>query len=102
MQNQHRQMGSWLQWLPAFLIGLLLGGLNGAIAMWLLAPRTGKQTRSQLYKGGEKLRHQALDGMEELVSEAGDKAHELTESVSKGMGDLQHQAEELIKEGKKK
>lgn len=102
MQGQHSEKGSSLQWLPAFLIGLVLGGLNGAMAMWLLAPRTGKQTRLQLYKGGEKLRNRAIDGMEGMVSEAGDKAHEFTDSVIKGVGDLQHQAEELLKEGKKK
>jgi gas vesicle protein len=86
----------------AFMFGLVLGGLTGAVTMWLMAPRTGKQTRSQLYKGGEKLRHQAIDGMEEIVSEAGDMAHELTDSVNKGVGELQHHAQDLLNEGKKK
>lgn len=87
--------------LPAFLFGLVLGGLAGAVTMWLMAPRTGKQTRSQLYKEGDKLRHQAIDGMEDMVSEAGDKAHEFTDSVNRGVGELQHHAQDLLKEGKK-
>ena len=63
MNGQHREGSSSANRLPAFLAGLLLGGLAG----WrggrccLLAPRTGKQTRSKIQKQGAKLREQAAD-----------------------------------------
>ncbi len=40
--------------LPTFAVGLLLGGLVGAAVMLLVAPRSGKKTRSRIQKqGGE-------------------------------------------------
>ena len=94
---------------PGFLAGLLLGGLAGlalgalagAAAMLLLAPRSGKQTRSQIQKRGAKLRHQAVDSVEEAVTEAGDKVQQFTDSVQKGVGDLQQHAQDMLGEGKK-
>jgi len=109
MNGQHSEGSSSANRLPGFLAGLLLGGLAGlvlgglagAAAMLLLAPRTGKQTRSQIQKRGAKLRHQAADSMEELVTEAGDKAHQFVDSVHKGVGELHQRGEELLGEAKK-
>jgi gas vesicle protein len=36
------------------LAGLLVGGLAGAVAMLLLAPQSGKDTRMQISEGGRK------------------------------------------------
>ena len=83
------------------LVGLLLGSLVGAAAMLLLAPRSGKQTRSKIEKQGAKLRHQAAESMDDMVTEAGDKAHQFTESVQKGVGDLQQHAQDMLGDGKK-
>lgn len=101
MKSQHHEDGSSANWLPAFLVGLLFGGLAGAVAMWLLAPRAGEKTRFQIQKQGEKLREQATEGFEEVVTEAGDKIHQLTESVQKGVGELQKQTQSVLSMGKK-
>lgn len=82
--------------LPAFLAGLLLGALVGAGAMLLLAPRAGKQTRSKIQKQGAKLREQAADSMEEIVTTAGDKAHQVTDTVQQGVGELQQHAQDML------
>ena len=83
------------------LVGLLLGSLVGAAAMLLLAPRTGKQTRAKIEKQGAKLRHQAAESMDDMVTGAGDKAHQFTDSVLQGVGDLQQQAQDMLGDGKK-
>jgi gas vesicle protein len=109
MNNQPNEDSSNVSGLPTFLAGLLfgglagllLGGLTGAAAMFLLAPRAGKQTRSKLQKQGAKLRHQAAESMEEAVSEAGDKAHEFTDNVQKGVDGLQQRGQEMLTKGKK-
>ena len=109
MNGQHSEDSSSANRLPGFLAGLLLGGLAGlvlgglagAAAMLLLAPRAGKQTRSQLQKQGVKLRHQAAESMEEVVTDAGDKAHKFADSVHKGVGELQQHAQDMLGEAKK-
>ena len=82
--------------LLAFFAGLLLGSLTGAVAMLLLAPRKGKKTRAQLLKKGEKLRHQAAESMEDAVSEAGNKAHQVADGMQKGASDLQQGAQDML------
>ena len=100
--NDHRSEGSFsVGRLLVFLAGLALGALVGAAAMLLLAPRAGKQTRSQLQKQGMKLRHDAVESMEDVVTEAGDKANQFTDSVQKQARELQQQAQELLREGRK-
>lgn len=99
-----------------FFVGFLSGGLVGALVMLLLAPHTGKQTRSKIQKKGAKLRRQATEGVEDVVAEAGDMAHQFTEdmqasvhesaesiqnSVHKGVSDLQQRGQEVLAEVKK-
>ena len=38
------------------LVGMVIGGLAGAVAMLLLAPQSGKDTRTQIQKKGIELR----------------------------------------------
>ena len=96
MNGQYHEDSSSGNWLATFAAGLLLGGLVGAVAMLLLAPRAGAKTRSQLQKQGAKLRHQMTEGMEEVVAGAGDKAQQITDSVQQGVGDLQQHAKTML------
>lgn len=96
MNGQRNENGSGANWLPIFVVGLLFGGLVGAVTMLLLAPRAGAKTRSQLQKQGEKLRHQMTEGMEDVVAGAGDKAQQITDSVQQGVGDLQQHAKTML------
>ena len=97
MKARQSDNGFGINRLPALLAGLLLGALAGAVAMLLLAPRSGERTRSQIQKQGEKLRHQAAESMDDAVSEAGDKAHQWTNSVQSGVGELQQHAQEMLR-----
>ncbi len=80
-------------WFGGFFIGFLCGGLLGALVMLLQAPNTGKQTRSKIQKEGAKLRRQATEGIEDVVAEASDIAHQFTDnvqaSVNKGTDSVQ-------------
>jgi len=101
MKNRHSNGGSRVNQLLVFLAGLLIGALAGAVAMLLLAPRSGEKTRSQIQKQGAKLRHQAAESMDDAVTEAGNKAHQFTDSVQSGVEDLQQHAQELLRESTK-
>jgi len=96
MNGKRSKGNSWANRLPAFVAGLLLGGLAGAAAMLLLAPRSGEKTRSEIQKQGEKLRHQAAESMDDVVTGAGDKAHQFTDSVQDEVDDLHQRAQELF------
>lgn len=96
MSGKRSRSSFWVSLLAAFLTGLLLGGLAGAAAMLLVAPRSGERTRSAIQKQRSKLRHQAAESMDDMVTEAGDKAHQFTNSVQHGVDDLQHHAQELL------
>ena len=96
MKNKRNKSGSSAQRLPIFAVGLLLGGLIGAAAMLLLAPRSGKKTRSRIQKQGAKLRDEAVESMEDVVTDAGDKAHQFTDSVQKGASELQQHAQDML------
>jgi len=101
MKGRHSDGGSKVNRLLVLLAGLLLGALTGTVAMLLLAPRSGEKTRSQIQKQGAKLRHQAAESMDDAVTEAGDKAHQFTDSVQSGVGELQQHAQEFLRESTK-
>ncbi len=127
MKNQRSEEGINASGVIGFFVGFLSGGLIGALVMLLLAPRTGEQTIRKIQKKADKLRRQATEGMEDVVTEAGDMAHQFTDnvqatvrkgsdslqssvnkgtdsvqnSVHKGVGDLQKRGEELLAEVKK-
>ena len=94
----HRQSadGSFGKWLSAFLVGLLFGGLVGAAAALLLAPRSGRKTRSQLQKQGENLFEQVTEGVDDVVTHVGSKAGHLADGIQKGVEDLQKSAQGLV------
>ena len=64
-----------------FLAGLLLGGLVGAGAMLLLAPQSGKRTRTQIRRKSRDLREQATETMEVGVHQVRAQAHKVTNSI---------------------
>jgi gas vesicle protein len=96
MNSQHSEKRFNAHSLLNFSAGFLMGSLIGAGAMLLLAPRTGKQTRSKIEKQGVKLRDQAVESMEEAVNSAGDKAQHFTEGVHKEADELQQYAHDMI------
>jgi len=53
-------------------MGLLAGGLAGAVTMLLLAPQSGRETRRQIREKGIELRDRATGIIEEAVAQVPD------------------------------
>lgn len=63
------------------LIGMVAGGLVGAVTMLLLAPQSGKDTRMQIQKKGIELRDRATEIMEDTVAQVRTNANRLTTGI---------------------
>jgi gas vesicle protein len=83
-----------------FLAGLLIGCLAGAGTMLLLAPQSGKQTRSTIQHRSIELRDQAVDTMEDAVAQARVTARQVTDGVHEQAEGLQQRGQELLDEQK--
>ena len=73
-------------------IGLLVGGLVGAVAMLLLAPQSGKDTRLQIQRKGIELRDQTSKMLEDTMSQVRSSAGKISVGGRR-------KAEELIQQG---
>lgn len=60
------------------LVGMLIGGLAGAVTMLLLAPQSGKETRKQLQEKSIELRDRTTEIVEDAVAQVRTKANTLT------------------------
>jgi gas vesicle protein len=85
-----------------FLGGLLLGGLVGAGAMLLLAPQSGKKTRTQIRRKGRDLRKQTTKGIEDGVDQVRAKAHQVTTSIHDQAEDLQQRSQDVVDQQKER
>jgi gas vesicle protein len=82
--------------LEGFVAGLLVGGVAGAAAMLLLAPRSGKKTRADIKKKGKKLRKQFVRTVDEATAQVRAKAQQITDDVAEQAGDLQQRGQDVI------
>lgn len=73
-------------------IALLVGGFAGAMTMLLLAPQSGKDTRSQIQKKGIELRDQTSKMVEETMTRVRSSANKI--AIGGHM-----KAEELLQQG---
>ena len=77
------------------LFGLLIGGLSGAIAMLLLAPRSGKKTRAQIKQKGIQVRDRTSEKLDTALERVRSETHAITTGV-------QDKAEQLKQRGQDK
>ena len=96
MDNQ--ETGNIAKYVWSFLVGLLLGGLTGAMAMLLLAPQSGKETRDQIRQQGIELRDQTVKTVEDAVAQARGKAHQIADDVHEQAGELQQRGQDMLDE----
>lgn len=87
-------------YLSGLLAALLIGSLAGAVAMLLLAPRSGKKTRAKLQRQGHDLREQAGETMEDAMEQARDKTEQITHDVRKQAGKLEQRGQKMFDEQK--
>jgi len=80
------------------LLGMLIGGLAGAVTMLLLAPRSGKDTRMQIQEKGIELRNLTTEMVEETVAQVRSNANKLTVGGREKLKELKQQGQELVVE----
>lgn len=92
---------------PGFLTGLVMGGLIGATAGLMLAPKSGEQLRAQLRTKSEEVRQQVTQAAEDarqrteiLVEDTKTKAESLLEKTKAQAEDLQRRSKEIVTTGK--
>ena len=83
-----------------FLGGLLLGSVAGAGVMLLMAPQSGKKTRKQLLRKGQKVRKQTAKTVKHKVEQVQDKANQVSTSIHEQVEDLQERAQDVIDDQK--
>jgi gas vesicle protein len=60
------------------LVGMLIGGLAGAVTMLLLAPQSGKDTRKQIQDKGIELRDRTTEMVEDTMAKVRTNANKIT------------------------
>jgi gas vesicle protein len=79
-------------------VGLLVGGLAGAVTMLLLAPQSGRETRIQIQKKGIELRDQTTKMIEDTVAQVRSNANRISASGRMKAEELLHHGQELVVE----
>jgi len=80
------------------LIGMLVGGLAGAVTMLLLAPQSGKRTRVQIQEKGIELRDRATGIVEEAVSQVRLNGNKIARDGRRKANEYLHQGQNLVSE----
>jgi gas vesicle protein len=98
MDNHNQENGNNAKSIGGFLAGLLVGGLTGAGAMLLLAPQSGKKTRTQIQQKSIELRDQTVKTVEGAAAQVRGKASQITDDVREQAGQLQKRGQNVIDE----
>lgn len=93
----------------AFMAGLLLGGIAGAITALLLAPQSGEETRKVIVEKSMELKDKALETVDEArlrAEKAADDARiaakEYTQKLQEQAKNIQEQGRVILEEQKQK
>lgn len=78
------------------LIGMLVGSLAGAVTMLLLAPQSGKDTRTQLMEKGIELRDRTTGMVQDTMEQVRSSANKITMSGREKAKELLQQGEALV------
>lgn len=76
--------------------GLVLGGLAGAGVALLLAPQSGKETRTQIQQKTMELRDRTAVTVDEAISQVKSKTQQLTEDVRGKAEELQQRGQDIL------
>lgn len=80
------------------LVGMLVGGLAGAVTMLLLAPQSGKDTRMQIQEKGIELRDRTSGIVEDAMAQVRLNANKITVGGHEKIKELKQQGQELAVE----
>jgi len=80
------------------LLGMLVGGLAGAVTMLLLAPQSGKDTRMQIQEKGIELRDRTTGMVEDVMAQVRLDRDKLTVGGRQKAKELLEQGQALVVE----
>ena len=93
----------------AFMSGLLLGGIAGAITALLLAPQSGEETRKVIIEKSMEIKEKALETVDEArvraekaADDARIAAQEYTQKLQDQAKNIQEQGRVILEEQKQK
>jgi gas vesicle protein len=78
------------------LIGMVIGGLVGAVTMLLFAPQPGEKTRAELQDRALKLRDRTATTVKDTMTQVKSKANQLKVEMQIKAQDLGHQGQDLL------
>lgn len=78
------------------LTGIVVGGLIGATAMMLLAPRSGEEMRAEIKDKALDLRDRTTEGVKDTVSQVVSKAGHLKGGIKDKSQDLKHRGQDVL------
>jgi gas vesicle protein len=77
-------------------LGMLIGGLAGAVTMLLLAPQSGKDTRMQIQEKGIELRGRTTEMVEDTMAQIRSNANKISAGGREKAKELLQKGEELV------
>ncbi len=80
------------------LVGLLIGGLAGAVTMLLLAPQSGEDTRIQIQEKGIELRDRTTGMIEDAMAQVRLNTNKITVGGRQKAEELKQHGQELLVE----
>ena len=78
------------------LTGILVGGLIGATAMMLLAPRSGEEMRAEIKEKAMDLRDRTSETVKEKVSQVASRADDLKGGLRGRSHDLKQRGQDVL------
>jgi gas vesicle protein len=78
------------------LIGVLIGGLAGAVAMLLFAPQSGKRTRAQIQNKTIQLRDRTTMNIKKAVAQVRSETNKITAEVQEKAGELKQLGQDKL------
>ena len=85
-----------------FLGGILVGGLVATAVTLLMAPQSGKKTRSKIQHAGLELRDQAVSGVEDVMAQARASSRHISAGMHKQAAELQERGQAIVDEQKER
>ena len=80
------------------LVGMVIGGLAGAVTMLLLAPQSGKDTRMQIQEKGIELRDRTNEIVEDTLAQVRSSVNKITLDGREKLKELKQHGQELAVE----
>ena len=80
------------------LVGMLIGGLAGAVTMLLLAPQSGEDTRKQIQEKGLELRDRTTEIVEDTFAQVRSSVNKITLDGREKIKELKQHGQELAVE----